>query len=1034
MAQGSPRGRVSPEELIGQEVPVSHSSMDAPMGEPAATRAGQDITEVARSWPRRFAGQYVALFKKNTILGYRNWRATVIQLCASFFFLLMLLLIDWAVKNDSQRQDRFKDVREPGVEAITNIPDCKEDMFMKDKAFDCYTLAYTPSNNAAVDAVIASVMANNDPPIPQEKVLSFNDPTETDDWMLANPERLLSAVHFVNVTTTAMEFGIQTNSTPKFFKGQYQSPDRFVRVPLQVAVEREIARYFVNRDVGADVASRLTWRWSLSEFAHPVVSSFSIVGAAGGNFVFAAALFGFVLQIADIVTEKEKRLRQSLRTMGMLDSAFWLSWVSWHLVFDLFSTLTLVSFGYLLQFDLFLKNDFPLMFFLVLLFQMAMSGFALVVAAFLKSAQVATNIGFILFLLGWIIQIAVLFGFPFTPELSGFGSGLPYAIFTLMPWALLSKGIGDLGTASTGTNGLEWGQRESYCKDYFFLDPEDWPEDICYPGDKYVDCNCIMPLSDIYNILFALWVGYTILGIYLDNVITNESGNSLPPFYFLYPSYWSARVTAGSLGAVRAVERDAARHPSDASEGDPDVCAAALAAKDRLHEVAAGHEPSASREYAIEMFGLRKVFGGGFLRGKRGFAAVEGTWLQVERNHLFCLLGPNGAGKTTTFNMLTGVTSPTSGDVLVDGRPLSNPGDLDRTRGNMGVCPQFDVLWDRLTGLEHLDLYCGIKGVVRSARQAHCAQLLHEVALTDAQRVRVGSYSGGMRRRLSVALALLGSPSIVYLDEPTTGMDPVSRRFVWDIIERAKKGRCIILTTHSMEEADILGDRIGIMARGKLRCVGTPLHLKGRFGAGYNLYVTIERVQGKTLAALRTGVEDNDPAALEHAARVQRIRAFMKEQCGLEPFEETPGFLTYVLPREDKAGDAAGGVSIRALMEGLEQHGKALGVADVQLSTASLEEVFLTIARNAEIDALSGEGRTFAFLMEDGREVQIPLGAEVVRMAAGEFEGMLMKVQWSQDDEGNLQVFDLKPMTPEEEAALGLHTAANSSDGTPEAT
>jgi ABC-type multidrug transport system ATPase subunit len=111
-----------------------------------------------------------------------------------------------------------------------------------------------------------------------------------------------------------------------------------------------------------------------------------------------------------------------------------------------------------------------------------------------------------------------------------------------------------------------------------------------------------------------------------------------------------------------------------------------------------------------------------------------------------------------------------------------------------------------------------------------------QVNLTYAAQQRAGSFSGGMKRRLSVACALLGDPRLVFLDEPTTGMDPVSRRQVWDIIERAKQGRAIILTTHSMEEADILGDRIAIMARGNLRCLGTSLRLKQKFGAGYQVH------------------------------------------------------------------------------------------------------------------------------------------------------------------------------------------------------
>jgi ABC-type multidrug transport system ATPase subunit len=122
-------------------------------------------------------------------------------------------------------------------------------------------------------------------------------------------------------------------------------------------------------------------------------------------------------------------------------------------------------------------------------------------------------------------------------------------------------------------------------------------------------------------------------------------------------------------------------------------------------------------------------------------------------------------------------------------------------------------------------------------RQA--GELLDAVKLSAAARQRTSAYSGGMRRRLSVAIALLGDPLVVYLDEPTTGMDPISRRHVWDIIEASKEGRAIVLTTHSMEEADILGDRVAIMARGRVRAIGSTLRLKQRFGSGYQLSVSV---------------------------------------------------------------------------------------------------------------------------------------------------------------------------------------------------
>jgi ABC-type multidrug transport system ATPase subunit len=168
----------------------------------------------------------------------------------------------------------------------------------------------------------------------------------------------------------------------------------------------------------------------------------------------------------------------------------------------------------------------------------------------------------------------------------------------------------------------------------------------------------------------------------------------------------------------------------------------------------------------------------------------------------------------------------------------------------MGICPQFDILWNELTGEEHLYLFAGLRDTPKEEMESEVSRLLKEVALEDSAHVRSASYSGGMKRRLSVAVSLIGNPKIVFLDEPTTGMDPVSRRQVWNIIERAKKDKVIILTTHSMEEADVLGDKIGIMAKGKLSVIGSSLHLKQKFGAGYHVSVGVDPKLGPNQPAV----------------------------------------------------------------------------------------------------------------------------------------------------------------------------------------
>ena len=219
----------------------------------------------------------------------------------------------------------------------------------------------------------------------------------------------------------------------------------------------------------------------------------------------------------------------------------------------------------------------------------------------------------------------------------------------------------------------------------------------------------------------------------------------------------------------------------------------------------------------------------------QGVTAVRGISLAMQPGECFALLGHNGAGKTTAIKMVTGELSMTSGDAVVHG--LSVRTEAPAVRRLLGICPQHDILYEELSAIEHLQLYGALKGVHKTASDLEA--LLAAVKLTKVSHKRAGSYSGGMKRRLSCAVAFVGEPQVVMLDEPTTGMDPMHRNFVWDYSRLAKASRVLLLTTHSMEEADALGDRIGIMSEGQLAALGSPVHLKRRFGNGYRMQLVV---------------------------------------------------------------------------------------------------------------------------------------------------------------------------------------------------
>ncbi|MGD6807493.1 MAG: ABC transporter ATP-binding protein [Candidatus Bathyarchaeia archaeon] len=209
--------------------------------------------------------------------------------------------------------------------------------------------------------------------------------------------------------------------------------------------------------------------------------------------------------------------------------------------------------------------------------------------------------------------------------------------------------------------------------------------------------------------------------------------------------------------------------------------------------------------------------------------AVDNLSLEVANGELFGLLGPNGAGKTTTISILCGLIKPTSGAAQILGYDIEK--DTQKIKEQLGVCIQETAIYPYLSGRENLELFGNLYGMDKKDIRERSIMLLEKVGLTeDAKRV-TSKYSGGMKRRLSLALALIQDPKIAFLDEPTVALDPQSRRAVWDFIKEQKvKGKTVILTTHYMEEAEELCDRVGIIDHGKLIALGTPKDLVAKGG------------------------------------------------------------------------------------------------------------------------------------------------------------------------------------------------------------
>ena len=303
---------------------------------------------------------------------------------------------------------------------------------------------------------------------------------------------------------------------------------------------------------------------------------------------------------------------------------------------------------------------------------------------------------------------------------------------------------------------------------------------------------------------------------------------------------------------------------------------------------------------------------------------VKQLSMAVHHGEVFGLLGVNGAGKTTTFRMLTGDLEPSSGEAYVHDTTLS--GNLGEYQKNIGYCPQFDAHVAKLTGEEMIILFGRLRGVHESRLVAETEAIVEMVDLRKHYKRLAENYSGGNRRKLSLAIALIGGPPLLLLDEPTCGVDPGARRKIWNALTSVRKrfGSSMILTSHSMEECECLCSRVGILVAGRLRCLGSIQHLRAKYGQGYTIAIKFNRnrVGNKHyLAAVRSFVE-------------QRITSLT-----IADVHDT--LLTYHVTDPSTTWSH--------MFNTLEKCQRKFGLEDYAVGDTTLEQIFVSFARECAV-------------------------------------------------------------------------------------
>jgi ABC-type multidrug transport system ATPase subunit len=407
-------------------------------------------------------------------------------------------------------------------------------------------------------------------------------------------------------------------------------------------------------------------------------------------------------------------------------------------------------------------------------------------------------------------------------------------------------------------------------------------------------------LGAVCGIMLGTTPMYCCLAWYFSQVWPSDLGVQKSPFFLLQPSYWRPDTHQKPQNMV-----------SPLLTGDAEQGPNAGVPIESVNQEKSGRP-------TVQVQGLVKSFG--------DTTVVNGLTFDMYPDQITALLGHNGAGKTTTINMLTGLLPPdaTSGDAIIYGSSVLE--NMDNIRRSMGVCPQHDVLFENLTVEEHILFFSQLKGYSLAQARQEVEDLAPKFHLEERKHHFSHELSGGQRRKLSVAVAISGGSKFIVLDEPTAGMDPLARRELWDLLASLRHGRTMLLTTHYMDEADVLGDRVGIMSLGELQCMGSSQFLKTTFGAGYKLIVEPSEATFSSdgIAALTEFVKGGIAGAVYDLEDSNESQAVF-----LLPFEAVSAFGPFFTLLEDR-------------LQGLG--GKQFGV-----QITSLEDVFLNVGADHSV-------------------------------------------------------------------------------------
>jgi len=608
----------------------------------------------------------------------------------------------------------------------------------------------------------------------------------------------------------------------------------------------------------------------------------SIVDFFMENFMpFFMIVYGYAMTVL-LTYEKEQKLRIIMKMQGLKMSVYF--WVNYLYFLGQFMLLCFIisAFGYIAKTNLFRLHDYGVMLIFFFLWGNVLVAFFMTLATCFKTTRMAQTMTFMFILICIYIGSTVIRSIVGNPNSTEASFTLmmmvpPFVMirlsntYTLAAASVTKISMENMNTINNGTIGVG------------------------------------------LNYLIGHWFFWMFLRWYLEQVLAVGYGTTRHPLFLFTKQFWLEEVFGSKSESgenVLDIKKLEQIPESEVETGiilPPDV--------DAEHKRIVESMKNNNTTDALRVVNLHKKFAP--VGNAPGKTAVRSVSFGVKPRECFGLLGHNGAGKTTVINMMTGLFPPTSGTGLVGNYNIQN--DMDNIYSEMGICPQHNILWGELTAESHQYFFGRLKGQKGVALKNEVQRNLEAVnlAMPSLKKRGAAGFSGGMQRRLSVANSIVGNPSIVYMDEPSTGLDPASRRQLWDVISKAKRDKSVVLTTHSMEEADVLCDQLGIMSGGRLLCLGPAYDLKRRFGKGYTCVVTTKIKNLSNRDAIHTWMKGMFPSATL-----------------LE--EPISGTFKYEISRGD--------VVVSDAFEKIVSQKDEVGVTDWGFTETTLEEVFLKLS------------------------------------------------------------------------------------------